>query len=267
MQRTTLRAKRMCAKETSNREERAVVSRSPQSNNRAQRGSTLQITNGKAPATTTVPDLTGLGIGEAKDLLSGAGLSLGGQDEAYSDSIAAGLVLSQGSTAGTELDKGASVDVTVSLGPEPVAAPTPTPTPIPVPAPAQPESPEPGSAPELVPAPGLNDLTSEPAQLPAPATEPAPVPAQGPATEPAPETTPQQEQGELTQQTPPVQDPVQVPEQQPENEPAAQQASSQTPEQPSSEPAASDAGPDESDTLVPVIPEPVDPIVPDTFSN
>lgn len=116
-------------RETLDREEGTVVAQDPGSEGRAQRGSTVTITVAEAPDTVDVPNLTGLTPQEAEARLSEAGLALGQQFESYSGSMPAGLILGQGSASGTELDTGADVNVTVSLGPEPVAAPEPEPLP------------------------------------------------------------------------------------------------------------------------------------------
>lgn len=135
------------SKETSDKEEGTVVSQDPSADNRVQRGFPVTITVAEAPATVAIPDLTGLGVQEAEARLSGAGLVLGQQGEAYSDSVAAGLIMNQGSAVGTEVERGSTVDVTISLGPEPVAAPAPAPAPAPQPE----QSPTPDPEQEAVP--------------------------------------------------------------------------------------------------------------------
>ncbi len=130
-------------RETSDREEGTVISQNPQPDNRAQRGSTVTITVAEAPATVTVPDLTGLSVQQAEASLSEADLVLGEQGEAYSASMPAGLILSQSSAAGTEVERETSVGVTVSLGPEPAPVPEPAPAPQPAPVPEPAPAPEP----------------------------------------------------------------------------------------------------------------------------
>ena len=202
-------------RETSDREEGTVVSQDPPAGNRAQRGSTVTITVARAPATGIVPDLTGLSVQQAEARLSEAGLTLGQQSEAYSNSMPAGLILSQVSAAGTEVQREATVDVTVSLGPEPVAAPAPEPTPAPE------QIPEPASEPEL-------ESTPEPE--PASESEPAPELDSESAQEPVPE--PEQDQPSSdsgSQQAPSQQAPSQqAPSQQaPSQQAPSQQAPSQ----------------------------------------
>lgn len=113
--------------ETSDEEEGTVISQSPGSDNRVQKGSTVTITVAEAPATASVPNLTGLNAQEAEAQLSEVDLALGQRYEAYSDSMPAGLIISQGSAVGAEIPRESSVDVTISLGPEPEPEPTPEP--------------------------------------------------------------------------------------------------------------------------------------------
>jgi len=67
-----------------------------------------------------VPDVTGLTTAAAEAALVEVGLVLGEVTEAYSATVAAGLVLSQEPVADTEVDEGSAVDVVVSKGKEPV---------------------------------------------------------------------------------------------------------------------------------------------------
>ena len=135
--------------ETSDSEEGTVISQNPGADSRVQRNSAVTITVAEAPATVAVPDLTGLSAQEAEARLSEESLTLGQQTESYSDSMPAGLILGQSSASGTEAPTGAAVDVTISLGPEPVAAPEPAPEPEPTPE----LEPEPTPEPEPEPTP------------------------------------------------------------------------------------------------------------------
>lgn len=240
------------SRETSDKEEGTVVSQDPSADNRVQRGFTVTITVAKAPATVAIPDLTGLGTQEAEARLSEAGLVLGQQDEAYSGSVAVGLIMSQGSAVGSEVERGSTVDVTISLGPEPVAAPVPDPEQVPTPDPEPEAVPEPDPAPESEPAPApepdSSESEAEPAQQPnsqQAATEEA---AQEPVTQPAPKPAPQSE-------------PSPQPELDGESAPAPEAQPEPTPPEPSGSRAA------ESDPVVPVAPQPVEPAMPDVFND
>ena len=252
------------SRETSERQEGTVLSQEPNPEKRVQRGATVTITVAKAPAkapakaaTATVPDLTGLDVGEAGGRLSEAGLVLGEQGEAYSDSTPVGLIVSQGSLSGAELQRGASVGVTVSLGPEPAAATTTVPEPELAAGPTPAPTPESSPAQELKPAPGLQSqpdpapVQQEPAQ--APAQEPV---QQEPATQPAPEPQPEPSaQPEPAPEPGPSIEPTPVP-----GVPVPEQAPSEPGNPPSGEPAG-------ADSVVPATPEPVVPTMPDVFDN
>ncbi|MBX3177961.1 MAG: PASTA domain-containing protein [Candidatus Hydrogenedentes bacterium] len=66
-----------------------------------------------------VPNLVGLSQSAAEAALEEAGLILGPVSEAFSDSVAAGLIISQRPSAGSTVASGTSVSITVSLGLEP----------------------------------------------------------------------------------------------------------------------------------------------------
>lgn len=77
---------------------------------------TLIISMGPAIKQTEVPDLRGLSESAAKDKLSGANLKAGTVSEEYSDSVTAGLVISQSYTPGMEVEEGTAVEFVLSLG-------------------------------------------------------------------------------------------------------------------------------------------------------
>lgn len=67
-----------------------------------------------------VPDVTGLTQAEATAALAEVGLILGAVTEAYDETIAVGLVVSQKPAADEEVDDGSAVDVVLSKGQAPV---------------------------------------------------------------------------------------------------------------------------------------------------
>lgn len=78
----------------------------------------------EAPARTAiVPELSGLALEEAGDLLAREGLAVGSITQEFSDTVAAGLVLSTLPAAGEEMEEGSPVDLVVSRGPELVTVP------------------------------------------------------------------------------------------------------------------------------------------------
>ena len=72
-----------------------------------------------APATVKVPDVAGLTRGEAKQRLTDAGLEVGQVASFPSDSVAAGRVIKAGFEAGTPVEPGTKVNLTISSGPQP----------------------------------------------------------------------------------------------------------------------------------------------------
>lgn len=75
-----------------------------------------------APVLVSVPDITGLSQEDAETALVAEGLVLGAVTEANSDTVAAGLVISQNPAAGANVASGSSVDIVASLGAAVVAA-------------------------------------------------------------------------------------------------------------------------------------------------
>jgi len=73
------------------------------------------------PALVTVPDVVGETAAAADAILVGGGLVTGTVTTAYSETVAAGLVISQSPTAGSSVDPGSAVDLVISLGPAPPA--------------------------------------------------------------------------------------------------------------------------------------------------
>jgi beta-lactam-binding protein with PASTA domain len=73
------------------------------------------ISAGKAPATVAVPNIMGATKASADSALKSAGL-VGGPYEAYSETVAAGLVAGQNPASGASVAPGAKVSYIVSLG-------------------------------------------------------------------------------------------------------------------------------------------------------
>ncbi len=79
---------------------------------------TIILSKGKATTYVKVPTLLGLTQAKAEKTLKKAGLSVGNISSAYSDTVAAGKVISQTQTEGSEVEEGSSIGIVVSLGPE-----------------------------------------------------------------------------------------------------------------------------------------------------
>ena len=85
-------------------------------------GSTVSYVISLGLEPVAVPDLGGASAEEAQAALDDAGLA-GAPSEAYSDTVAAGLVSGQDSAAGQSVTPGSTVSYVISLGLEPVAVP------------------------------------------------------------------------------------------------------------------------------------------------
>ncbi len=78
----------------------------------------VQITGTAIPSTTTVPNVVGQTQAAAATAITGAGLVVGTVTQAYSDTVAAGFVISQEPAGETIVLIGSAVDITISLGPQ-----------------------------------------------------------------------------------------------------------------------------------------------------
>ena len=99
-----------------------VVSQSVSAGTSIAHDSTVDIVLSKGREPLTVPSLSGLGADAAKATIEALGL-VASPSEAYSDTVAAGQVISQQTREGSTLYRGDSVAYTVSKGPEQVAVP------------------------------------------------------------------------------------------------------------------------------------------------
>lgn len=97
-----------------------VIKTEPEANTKAPKGSKVVVTvsNGSEKKEAEVPNLLGLTEAQARDSLSGKKLSAGNVTHAYSDSVAAGMVISQNPERGSTVTEGDSVDFVISDGPE-----------------------------------------------------------------------------------------------------------------------------------------------------
>jgi len=100
-----------------------VVSQLPAAGEKTKKGATINVTMSKGLETGNAPDLTGKTQTEAETMLKSAGLALGNVSQNYSDTVAESQIISQSPKAGTKMDKGGSVDITVSNGIEGVEVP------------------------------------------------------------------------------------------------------------------------------------------------
>ncbi|MCD7864273.1 MAG: Stk1 family PASTA domain-containing Ser/Thr kinase [Lachnospiraceae bacterium] len=98
-----------------------VISQNPEGGQTVSKGSavTIKVSSGSDESTVRVPNLIGLPIGDCETELESCGLVLGSVSEGYSSDVAEDLICEQQYGEGSYVDRGASVDVTVSLGEAP----------------------------------------------------------------------------------------------------------------------------------------------------
>ncbi len=143
--------------ETGELEEGLILSQSQSGGATAEPGTAIDVTVSAGPAPVTVPDVLGEQVIDAQRELGDQGFGYTTQGVQSSES--AGTVLSTDPGAGTEVEPGARIAISYSLGaPEPAPAPdsastsdpAPTPDPASTPAPAspQPQVPEPTPSPQ-----------------------------------------------------------------------------------------------------------------------
>lgn len=102
----------------------AIISSSPASGEMVNHSSAVAMVVSKGRRPATVPDVTGKSLEEATAAIQEAGLTLSGSTEAFSDDVAAGLIISSDPAAEAEgYFYGDSVSVVVSKGPEMVTVP------------------------------------------------------------------------------------------------------------------------------------------------
>ena len=86
-------------------------------------GTSVDVTVSSGPESIPAPDLYGYTQDAAETLLEGAGLRLGSSNEAANDEMAEGGVISQSVAAGTGVEPGTRVNVTLSSGSESALVP------------------------------------------------------------------------------------------------------------------------------------------------
>ncbi len=98
-----------------------VISQNPEGGQSVPKGSavTIKVSLGSDESTVRVPNLVGLSVSACEEALNSSGLALGSVSEGYSSSVSANLVCEQQYAEGSYLEKGTTVDVTVSLGETP----------------------------------------------------------------------------------------------------------------------------------------------------
>jgi serine/threonine-protein kinase len=100
-----------------------VVSQNPATGEKTKKGNTINVVLSRGLETVVVPDLTNKTEAEADQLLKKAGLILGAVSDGFSDTVEDGRIISQSPKTGAKVEKGASIDITVSRGAEMVEVP------------------------------------------------------------------------------------------------------------------------------------------------
>ena len=101
-----------------------VVSTDPPGGSQIMRMNSVTLLISKGPQLYAVPNVVGQSQADAKAALAKNNLALGKVTQAYNESIAKGLVVSQARKVGAEFRSGTPVDVVISRGPAPVEVPS-----------------------------------------------------------------------------------------------------------------------------------------------
>jgi len=112
--------------------EGTVLSQNPKAGSEVEKGTAIDVVvSDGSKAKATVPYLVGKSLSAAQSELAEAGLKTGNVGYDYSSSYAEGEVMWQQYDAGASIDKGSSVKLRVSKGPEPTTTTTTTVAPTP----------------------------------------------------------------------------------------------------------------------------------------
>lgn len=95
-----------------------VISQSPSGGSSAKKGETITIVVSQGKEAVSVPNVVNISEADAKSKLSAAGLTVTSVSSEYSDTIAAGNVISQSIAAGKYVDVGSNISLVVSSGPK-----------------------------------------------------------------------------------------------------------------------------------------------------
>ncbi|MCL5985409.1 MAG: Stk1 family PASTA domain-containing Ser/Thr kinase [Actinobacteria bacterium] len=101
-----------------------IISQNPVEGSKVEKDSTVEVIISKGVETTMMPDLKGLTIGEARNILQQSSINIGKIDSEHSIEVGKDLIIKQSIKAGDIVSKGISVDLTISKGPEMVTVPS-----------------------------------------------------------------------------------------------------------------------------------------------
>lgn len=100
----------------------SLIGTDPKTNAKLAPESTISLIISDGPQPVPVPSISGKTFEQASAIISGAGFSPARRDD-FSDTVAAGSIIGTDPGAGTEIQKGATVSIVVSKGPELVGVP------------------------------------------------------------------------------------------------------------------------------------------------
>lgn len=100
-----------------------IIGQEPETGSMVPAGTSIHVIVSTGPRPVSVPDVTGLSHPEAVSIIRAAGLEVGNLTEQYHPAVPPGLVLSQNPVAGSLVFPGTLVDITLSIGAEPVDVP------------------------------------------------------------------------------------------------------------------------------------------------
>lgn len=106
-----------------------VLEQSPEAGSSADKETKIDIviSDGKGKEMATVPSVTKLSKKEAEKLIRSAGFEVGEHTYSYDENIPKGYVIWQQYQANSQLEKGSTIDLEISKGPEPPPPPEPDP--------------------------------------------------------------------------------------------------------------------------------------------
>ena len=105
-------------------EKNHIIYQTPAAGTNAKEGDIITIVLSKGPNQSLVPNIVGMSLPEAENVLKENKLLLGNIKREYSDTFEKGIVIDQSPESGNEIgSEGSKVDVVISKGPEPVKQP------------------------------------------------------------------------------------------------------------------------------------------------
>lgn len=105
-------------REKSDKPEGTVIALSPDEGTTVKVNSEVRVYVSSGVNQTNIPDLKGIDISLAPDIIKNDGFELGKVDHKFSDTVPKDSIISQTPEADTPSDKGAKIDLVVSSGPE-----------------------------------------------------------------------------------------------------------------------------------------------------